>query len=117
MFSAVGPLLGPAYVQLSEMFNVPLSTWNIGIQGGPIACIGFGSLIFNALAVKFGKRPIYLSTTVGLMVTCFWAASAKSLNSLMASRIFMGFCMAPLEALVPASIADVWSVDGRATFM
>ncbi|ORY13771.1 major facilitator superfamily domain-containing protein [Clohesyomyces aquaticus] len=110
---AVGPLLGPALVQLSEMFDVSLTTWNIGMQGGTIACIAVGSLIFNALAVKYGKRPIYLATTVGLMITCFWAAAANSLTSLIVSRLFMGFCMAPFEALVPASIADVWFVHQR----
>lgn len=78
------------------------------MQGGLIGCIGLGSLFWNSLAVKYGKRPIYLFTTLGLMVTCFWAAASKSLISLFVSRLFTGFCMAPLEALVPASIADVW---------
>lgn len=87
---------------------MPLSTFISGVQGGLIVAIAFGSLICNALAVKFGKRPIYLATTIGLMVTCFWAAAAKSFTSLVAARVIQGFCMGPLEALVPASIADVW---------
>lgn len=78
------------------------------MQGGVIVAIAFGSLICNSLAVKYGKRPVYLVTTVGLMVTCFWAAAAKSFASLVAARVIQGFCMGPLEALVPASIADVW---------
>lgn len=56
---------------------------------------------------------MYLVTTVGLMVTCFWAAAAKSFASLVAARVVQGFCMGPLEALVPASIADVWYVHER----
>ncbi|CAH0057421.1 unnamed protein product [Clonostachys solani] len=110
---AVGPILGPAFVQLSQQFEVSLTIWNIGMQGGLIGCIGLGSLFWNSLAVKYGKRPIYLFTTLGLMVTCFWAAASKSLISLFVSRLFTGFCMAPLEALVPASIADVWFVHER----
>jgi MFS family permease len=43
-----------------------------------------------------------------LMVTCFWCAAAKSFSSLVAARVIQGFCMGPLEALIPASIADVW---------
>lgn len=105
---AVGPLLAPAFVQLSQEFEVTLTLWNIGVQGTLIAMIAVGSLVCNTLAVKYGKRPIYLSTTLMLAVTSFWAAEAKSLGSLMAARIVQGFCMAPFEALVPASIADVW---------
>jgi MFS family permease len=57
--------------------------------------------------VKFGKRPIYVITTLGLMVTCFWCAAAESFVSLVAARVVQGFCMGPLESLVPSSIGDV----------
>ncbi|KAH7317832.1 major facilitator superfamily domain-containing protein [Rhexocercosporidium sp. MPI-PUGE-AT-0058] len=110
---AVGPLLSPAFVELAAEFNISLSNFIQGVQGGVIVAIAFGSLICNALAVKYGKRPIYLVTTIGLMVTCFWAAAAKSFASLVAARVIQGFCMGPLEALVPASIADVWFVHER----
>ena len=78
-----------------------------------IAAISGGSLICNTLAVKFGKRPIYLLTSIGLFATNFWAAEAKSFGSLVAARTLGGFCMAPMEALVPASIADIWFVHER----
>lgn len=99
---AVGPLLSPAFVQLAAEFDVSLSTFIQGVQGGVIVAIAFGSLIWNALAVKYGKRPVYLITTLGLMVTCFWSAAAKSFGSLVAARVIQGFCMGPLEALIPA---------------
>ncbi|KAL2669962.1 hypothetical protein Neosp_015128 [[Neocosmospora] mangrovei] len=110
---AVGPLLSPAFVELAAEFDISLSTFIQGVQGGVIVAIAVGSLVCNALAVKYGKRPIYLATTVGLMVTCFWAAAAKNFASLVAARVIQGFCMGPLEALVPASIADVWFVHER----
>jgi MFS family permease len=106
--SAVGPLLGAAFVPLAKEFDVPLATFLSGVQGGLIAAIAVGSLVFNSLAVKYGKRPIYLATTVGMMVSCFWAAEATSFASLVASRVLCGLCMAPMEALIPASIADIW---------
>lgn len=106
--TAIGPLLGAAFVPLAEQFDVPLNTFISGVQGGLIAAIAVGSLLFNTLAVKYGKRPIYLITTLGLMVTCFWSAAAKSFESLVAARVVCGLCMAPMEALIPASIADIW---------
>lgn len=95
-------------MQLAAEFDVPLATFIQGVQGGLIVAIAFGSLIWNAVAVKFGKRPVYLFTTLMLMVSCFWCAAAKSFASLVAARVVQGFCMGPLEALIPASIADVW---------
>lgn len=47
------------------------------------------------------------------MVSCFWCAESKSFGSLAGSRALMGFCMAPMEALVPASISDIWFLHER----
>ena len=109
----MGPLLGAAFVELAEEWDVSLTQFVAGAQGGVISAIAIGSLLFNALAVKYGKRPIYLITSVGLAATCFWAAEAKSFGSFVAARVVQGLCMAPMEALVPASIGDVWFVHER----
>ncbi|ERS98568.1 hypothetical protein HMPREF1624_05353 [Sporothrix schenckii ATCC 58251] len=110
---AVGPLLTSAFVPLAEAFDVPLSRFTLGVNGSCIAAIAVGSILFNTLAVKVGKRPVYLLSSVGLFVGCFWGAEAKSFASLSAARAVTGLCMAPMEALVPASIADIWFVHER----
>ncbi|ROW00564.1 hypothetical protein VSDG_03397 [Cytospora chrysosperma] len=110
---AVGPLLTSALTPLSEQFDIPLQQFTLGLQGSLLVAIAVSSLVSNTLAVKVGKRPIYILTSVGLVVTCFWAAAAKSFASLAAARAVQGFCMAPMEALVPASIADIWFVHER----
>ena len=92
---------------------MPLQRFTLGLQGSTIAAIAAGSLFLNTLAVKIGKRPIYVASSIGLMVTCFWAAEAKSFGSLVAARAVQGFCMAPMDALVPASIGDIWFVHER----
>jgi MFS family permease len=102
---AIGPLLGAGFVPLAAQLDVPLSKFISGVQGGLICAIAAGSIIWNTLAVKYGKRPVYLITSLGLVVTCFWAAAAKSYPSLVAARVVQGFCMSPMEALIPASIA------------
>ncbi|CAK7216843.1 hypothetical protein SEUCBS140593_003000 [Sporothrix eucalyptigena] len=110
---AVGPLLTSAFVPLAEKWDVPLARFTLGVNGSCIAAIALGSIVFNTLAVKIGKRPVYLISSVGLFVGCFWAAEAKSFASLSAARAITGLCMAPMEALVPASIADIWFVHER----
>ncbi|KAK3986073.1 major facilitator superfamily domain-containing protein [Cladorrhinum sp. PSN332] len=110
---AVGPLPTPAIAPLAEQWGVPLQRFTLGCQGSCIAAIAVGSLVCNTLAVKVGKRPIYILTSIGLMVSCFWAAEAKSFGSLAAARAVQGFCMAPMEALIPASIGDIWFLHER----
>ncbi len=113
---AVGPLLTPAFVPLAEQFNVPLQRFTLGkhrtrpvhhrkqeantrpfsfagCNGSCIVAIAFGSLLCNTLAVKIGRRPIYLVTTLGLAISCFWAAESASFPSLAAARAVQGFCM------------------------
>lgn len=65
----------------------------LGVNGFCILAIAIGSLICNTLAVKVGKRPIYLITTVGLAVSSFWAAESTSFASLSVARALQGFCM------------------------
>ena len=100
-------------MSLAEDFDVPLQTFTLGFHGSCIGSIAISSLICNTLAVKIGKRPIYIVTSIGLIASCFWGAEAASFGSLAASRALQGFCMAPMEALVPASIADIWFVHER----
>ncbi|KAH6980186.1 major facilitator superfamily domain-containing protein [Fusarium venenatum] len=110
---AVGPLLCPAMVPLAGEFDVPLQRFTLGFTGSLLISLAFGNLFCNSLAMVVGKRPVYLFTTVGLLVTTIWSAVAKDFISLAVSRSIQGLCMSPMEALVPASISDVWFVHQR----
>lgn len=111
--TAIGPLLTSALAPLADEFGTPLQQFTFGLQGVLILCIGISGLFFNPLAVKIGKRPIYLFTTLGLALTCFWGGASTTFGSLVAARAVQGLMMAPFECLIPASIADVWFVHER----
>jgi hypothetical protein len=74
---AVGPLLNPALVQAAAEFDVTISKFNEGINGGLICCLAGGTIILNGLAVVIGKRPVYLLSSVVCIATCFWAANGN----------------------------------------
>ena len=71
------------------------------------------SIIGNATAVVVGRRPVFLMSALLLTVSSFWAAASKNLGSFTAARAIMGLAMAPLEALVPATISDVFFLEER----
>ncbi|KAF5562333.1 transporter HOL1 [Fusarium napiforme] len=104
---AIGPLLGPALVPIAEEFDVPLQRFSLGFTGSLLIALAFGNLFCNSLAMMIGKRPVYLITTLGLLCSTIWTAVAKDFISLALSRAIQGFCMSPMEALVPASISDI----------
>ncbi|KAF5584212.1 transporter HOL1 [Fusarium subglutinans] len=110
---AIGPLLGPALVPIAKEFDVPLQTFSLGFTGALLITLAFGNLFCNSLAMMIGKRPVYLITAVGLLCSTIWSAVAKDFISLALSRAVQGFCMSPMEALVPASISDIWFVHQR----
>lgn len=110
---AVGPLLSSAIVPLAAEFDVPIQRFTLGFNGSSLIGLAFSNLFCNSLAMMIGKRPVYLVTTLGLLVTTVWSAVAKDFVSISISRAVQGFCISPMEALIPASIADIWFVHQR----
>ncbi|KAF2172640.1 hypothetical protein M409DRAFT_62397 [Zasmidium cellare ATCC 36951] len=110
---ALGPLLIAAYRPLSQQWGVEIGQFATGAQGSLLCGFGVGAVLFNAVAAKMGKRPVYLFTNAMLMIACFWGAASRSFASFVASRAVAGLCMGPMTALVPASVGDVWFVHER----
>lgn len=90
-----------------------MQRFTLGLQGTLLICTACSGFIWNPVAVKIGKRPIYLVSTLGLALTCFWGGASTSFGSLTAARAVQGLMMSPFECLIPASIADVWFVHER----
>ncbi|KAK0386869.1 hypothetical protein NLU13_5182 [Sarocladium strictum] len=63
--------------------------------------------------MMIGKRPVYLITALGLFLTTLWSAVTKDFISLAVSRAIQGVCISPMEALIPASIGEIWFVHER----
>ena len=69
-------------------------------------------LIIQApLAIKFGRRPVYLLGATLFFTCSIWSAVSQGLDSFTGSRALQGFGMAPFEALVTATIADIFFVS------
>ncbi|KAI1613506.1 major facilitator superfamily domain-containing protein [Exophiala viscosa] len=110
---ADGPILSAAAVQLATEFEVGLPKFISSYNGVLLGCVAVSSFLGNSLAVKYGKRPVYLVASILLIAGSFWGGGAKSLGSLTGSRALVGLGVGPWEALIPASIADVWFVHQR----
>ncbi|KAL3490085.1 major facilitator superfamily domain-containing protein [Aspergillus germanicus] len=101
-------------LQLSEFFNRPLADITYS-NGATLICQGFGTLLWMPLAVKFGRRPVYLASSFLMAIACVWLAIAaeKTYPIFVLARTFLGLWEAPIEAIVPSTVTDIFYLHER----
>ena len=84
------------------------------LTGYHLAGVAVAGLVFVASARVWGKRHLYLLGTVLIIVSSAWGgASGTSYKSILWARIIQGVGLAPFEALVNASVGDLYFVHER----
>ncbi|KAI1486430.1 major facilitator superfamily domain-containing protein [Biscogniauxia mediterranea] len=111
---AYGPMLSPGFVEISAKLNVSVNTLSQA-TAWVILLIGISLFIFNPIAKKVGRRPVYVISSIIMLSGSIWGALAKDYNSFLGSRVWSGLGMAPYEVLVQCTIADIYYVHERAT--
>jgi hypothetical protein len=86
----IGPVLVPGFNIVAAEFHLTSLTKITLLNGALIMGLGVCSYLCNALSVVYGKRLLYIITTVIMLVASIWAAASKSYGSLLGSRIVQG---------------------------
>ncbi|KAJ5537758.1 hypothetical protein N7494_007237 [Penicillium frequentans] len=109
-----GPMMAGGMIGLSVFFQRPLSDIAYS-NGATLICQGFGTLLWMPMTVKFGRRPVYLLSNFLMGIACIWLAiaSEKTFPNLVCARAFLGLFEAPIEAIVPSTIADIFFLHER----
>lgn len=66
--------------------------------------LAMGCYLFIPLAKKFGRRPIYIVSTMLMVATSFWSAGLTSLTDLYVSNLLQGLAGATNEAIVEITV-------------
>lgn len=130
--TCTGPLVSGAQVEMAEIFGVSLSAISRALGTTLVTTLAISTasrlsssptlsplirahsqIIWAALATKLGKRPVYITATVLMMVGCIIAGECDRYSVLLGSRIIQGAGQAPLEFLVGSSIADLYPTHQR----
>ncbi|KIV92420.1 hypothetical protein PV10_03720 [Exophiala mesophila] len=79
--------------------------------------LGWGCLIMQPLAMNYGKRPIYLLSTLGTVGMMIWAPYCLTRGQWIANKCLQGFFGAIIESLCEISVADVFFTHERGTYV
>lgn len=86
----IGPILVPGFNIVAADFGFTSLTKVTLLNGSLIIGLGVSSYLCACLSVVYGKRLVYVATTLLTMVSCIWAAASKNYESLLVSRLFQG---------------------------
>lgn len=101
---------------IAEETDITLSQLNAG-TGYMFLFFGLGCLVFQPLALQYGKRPVYLFSTLATLLICVWGPYCKTNGEWIGSKILQGFVGAPIESLCEISVSDIYFEHERARGM
>ena len=88
------------------------------LTGYHLLGVAVGGLLFVPSARIWGKRHLYILGTIIIIFSCIWGgATGHHYKSFLWARIFQGVGLAPFEALVNASVGDLYHVHERGARM
>lgn len=85
--------------------NVDYNQLNIALAIN-YAGTGCGGFLFIPLAIKYGRRPVYLISTAIMAATCFWTARVGSVKSLYATNLISGLAGSTNETIVQMTVSE-----------
>lgn len=111
--ATLSPLLAADTVSLAIYFTRSLTDMAL-LTGYHLLGVGFAGFLFVPSARIWGKRHLYLLGTIIVIFSSAWGGgNGTNYKSLLWARIFQGIGLAPFEALVNASVGDLYCVHER----
>lgn len=99
--------VGPVYTVMQESYNATLNQMNIS-SALCYLFLGVGCVILQPIAMKIGRRPVYIFGTLLNILGNGILAGANTIGKLYASNVLCGMAAAPVDSLVQISITDIF---------
>lgn len=78
---------------------------------------GVSNLWWVPLAKTYGRRPVILVSLLLFVISSVWCAVAKSFDSLLVARLFLGISAGPSDTVCPDIVGEVFFVHQRGRAM
>ncbi|GAA6002434.1 hypothetical protein JCM10207_001117 [Rhodosporidiobolus poonsookiae] len=112
LVGAIGPLIAPGFVQIAGELGVSVNEI-AATNAALVLAIGVVMIPVATVAIKWGRRPVYIWGALFLFVGSIWSGAKPDVDNLLASRIIQGMGMAPVESTATATIGDLYPVHQR----
>ena len=110
--TTLSPILSANTIVLSLEFERTFTDIAL-LTGYHLLGVAVAGILFVPTARVWGKRHLYVLGHVIIIFSSAWAGAATSYRSILWARIFQGIGLAPYEALVNASVGDLYYVHER----
>ncbi|KAF5696227.1 hypothetical protein FGLOB1_13686 [Fusarium globosum] len=111
-----GPILNAGIVQVATDLHVSFGKI-AQLSGYLTLALGAASPLVSALARKYGKRPLFVGSSVIGVVGCLVAEIAPGYNQLLAGRVLQGLGSSAYESLCLSVISDLYFVHERGFYV
>ncbi|KIW72564.1 hypothetical protein PV04_00746 [Phialophora macrospora] len=101
---------------ISQDTGITIAQLNNG-TGYLFLLAGWSNLIWQPLALTFGRRPVILLSLVGCVAITEWTAWIDSYGPWAAARCLYGFVCAPVEVLPEICIPDIFFAHERGGYI
>lgn len=107
------PILAAGFQNIAQTYgvSVPQVALTTGLY---MMGLGVGSVVMSPTAILYGKRPVYLVTSVLFILSSVWCALSPNYTSLLIARIVQGIAVSPVECLPSATVAEIFFLHERA---
>ncbi|KAI1181572.1 major facilitator superfamily domain-containing protein [Nemania serpens] len=109
----ITPILAAGFTNVAQDFDIDISRVSL-TTGLYMLGLGLGCVIFSPTAILYGKRPVYLFSSILFIASAVWCALTTNFTSLLLARIFQGIAVSPVECLPSATIAEIFFLHERA---
>ncbi|KAL3473418.1 major facilitator superfamily domain-containing protein [Aspergillus californicus] len=89
------------------------------VQGTGVMFLFFGwaCLIWQPIALTYGRRGVYLITMLLTVPMMVWTAFSSSAGEWFAHRVLIGIVVSPIESLCEVTVFDLFFAHNRGTYM
>ncbi|KAK5193362.1 hypothetical protein LTR99_006914 [Exophiala xenobiotica] len=107
-----GPLLNASYFSIAQQLDMPLTTVVLA-SGYNLLAAGCSGPFVCAFSRKYGKRPVFLVSTLFDIVGTAIGQAKIDYKYLLAARIIQGFSTSAFESLIVSTVGDMYFVHQR----
>lgn len=109
-------ILGAAWTEIAEETNVSLTNMN-GASGLNWLLLGFANLIWIPIAMKFGRKIVYIASLIIMVVMYTWSAVFTGTGQWYGACALGGLGTSAYQALIQLTIMDVFFAHERGTML